>query len=101
VVPAVLDEAHICPFKFWFDNQIQDGMSYQNELFYRVLTTEIAARAHLYQYACRLSQSDRFVITANQNRCSLWVSLRNADCVALRFKDNPLPIQLRPPSTAS
>lgn len=101
MVPAVLDEANISTFKFWFDNQIQEGMSYQNELFYRLCTADVSARVYLYHYACRLSQSDRFVLTVNPTSCSLWISLRSADATMLQLKDFPLPTHWTPPSAAS
>lgn len=52
-------------------------MYYRNELFYRLHTVDIANRARLYHYACRLSQQSAVVVTASDERCSIWVSLRS------------------------
>jgi hypothetical protein len=91
VLPPVIDENQTFPFKFWFEDTIQDGMYYQNELFYRLHTVDIKARARLYHYACKLAQKDFVVVTADHDRCSVWVSLRSPSVSALVLRQKPLP----------
>jgi hypothetical protein len=101
VVPVVLDEADVFPFKFWFDDTVHDGMVYQNELFYCLLTVDTAARSRLYHYACRISQGDRLVLTTAPSTLRLWVSLRSANFMLLRLQEYPVPQELKPHSSSS
>lgn len=101
MIPAVLDESKIFPFKFWFEGEVQDGMAYQNELFCRLLTADVSERVRLYQYACHISDNDRLALSTSESKCSLWVSLRSIEMVRKRLDDYPLPLHLKPPSNAS
>lgn len=76
VLPPVIDEGDISPFKFWFNNSIQDGMYYRHELYYRLHTADISKRAKVYHYACKMAQQSAIAVTASQQQCSIWVSLR-------------------------
>lgn len=78
MLPFVVDERKILIFKFWFDNKVQDGLSYQGELFCRLQTLEIRYRPQLYHFGCKLSQQGTsVVISSGVNDCSLWISLRD------------------------
>lgn len=78
MLPLVVDEKKIFIFKFWFNGSIQDGMSYQNELFCRLQTFDIQHRAQVYHFACKLTQQNTaLVITSSAKACSLWASLRD------------------------
>jgi len=76
VLPPVISERDIFPFKFWFDGHIQDGMYYRNELYYRLHTVGISQRSKLFHYACKLSRKTTLVLTTNLRECSIWVNLR-------------------------
>ncbi|HEY9748870.1 MAG TPA: hypothetical protein V6C63_09335 [Allocoleopsis sp.] len=78
MLPFVIDERKILIFKFWFDGKVQDGLSYQGELFCRLQTLEIRYRPQLYHFGCKLSQQGTsVVISSSLNTCSLWISLRD------------------------
>jgi hypothetical protein len=96
VLPPVIEEGSAFPFKFWFDNGIQDGMYYRNDLFYRLYTVNLEHRARLYHHACRMAQSDLVVITATPKQCSIWVSLRSPSVTALSLRSQPLPDYIEP-----
>jgi hypothetical protein len=96
VLPPVVNEGKVFPFKFWFNNTVQDGMYHQNELFYRLHTVPLALRAQLYHYACRLAQRDNVMVTASNTHCSIWVSLRSPSVTALTLRRQPLPPFLQP-----
>ncbi len=98
MLPPVLEEGEYSPFKFWFDNSIQDGMYYRNELFYRLHTISSESRARLYHYACKLSKHDCVVVTTTDDTCSLWVSLRSPNIAALRLRRQMLPTFVYPHS---
>lgn len=76
VLPPVISERDIFPFKFWFEGNIQDGMYYRNELYYRLYTANISQRAQLFHYGCKLSRQSALVLTTSLRECSLWVCLR-------------------------
>lgn len=84
MLPEIVDEAKIRSFKFWFGDRIQEGMNYQDELFYRLHTADLEYRAKLFHMACRLSQRGaRLMLTVSTQSCSLWVSLRSQSVKAL------------------
>jgi hypothetical protein len=91
VLPPVIEEGNAFPFKFWFNNSIQDGMYYRNELFYRLHTIGLEHRARLYHYACKLAHHDTVIVTTTNDRCSIWVSLRSPSATALNMRNQPLP----------
>jgi len=91
VIPPVIHEQDCHPFKFWFNGEIQEGMVYRNELFYRLQTATEAHRAKLYQRACQLAQQEvahepTVVVTASEQAYSIWLSLRSANLC----QSNPL-----------
>ncbi|MBD1869793.1 hypothetical protein H6F88_28210 [Oculatella sp. FACHB-28] len=91
MLPPVLDEGAISPFKFWFNDKIQHGMYFRSELFYRLHTVGIEHRARLYHYACRLARHDAVIVTASDADCSVWVSLRSPSITALSLRSELFP----------
>lgn len=78
MLPLVVKENTIFTFKFWFDDQIQEGMNYQQEMFCRLYTLAPQFRAQLYQFGCKLTQNGTVVVISIADKhCSLWVSLRD------------------------
>lgn len=89
MLPELLNEDQIRPFKFWFNQGIHDGMSYHNELFYRWYTTDVGQRAKLYHFACKLSQRGATVVlTVSDSSCSFWISLRSRSLSVLNASDS-------------
>lgn len=84
VLPPVIREGDFFPFKFWFNNSIQDGMYYRNELFYRLYSVSLKHRAKLYHHACRMAQDEMVVVSAGDRICSLWISLRGSGASELQ-----------------
>jgi hypothetical protein len=83
VLPPVVDEASVFPFKFWLKDKIHEGMYYRSELFYRLYTADLSHRAKLYHHACKMSQQDDIVVTTTQQTCSIWISLRSPNASQL------------------
>ncbi|WP_216351429.1 hypothetical protein [Leptolyngbya sp. 'hensonii'] len=79
MLPLLVDEEDIFIFKFWLDNNIQDGMLYRNELFRRLREYDIAQRPQVYHLGCKLSQKALIVLSFTENKCSLWASLRDPE----------------------
>jgi hypothetical protein len=77
VLPIILSEDKVFPFKFWFANTLQEGIHHQDELYCRLTTFSAGDRAKAYHLSCRLAQTGAIVIlTLSTQRCGLWVSLR-------------------------
>lgn len=85
VLPPVIDEGKVFPFKFWFDDQVRDGMSYKNELYCRLGTVERVLRVQFYQYACKLSQQESVIVTTTGKTFSIWLSLRSSTVTAQKL----------------
>ncbi|MGF1458203.1 MAG: hypothetical protein ACFBSG_04185 [Leptolyngbyaceae cyanobacterium] len=82
MLPKVIAESQVEPFKFWFNNSLQDGVHFQNELYFRLKESPISERGHLYQLACKLAQRGGDVfITVSRGQCRLWANLRNQKMV--------------------
>ncbi len=78
MLPLVIDEKKLLIFKFWFEEHIQEGMTYKGELFCRLQTFPIALRPQVYQLSCRLlRQGTLIALTSGSETCSVWVSLRD------------------------
>lgn len=93
MLPKVIPENQAQMFKFWFNGDIQDGMRYRNELYYRVQRWSSQDRPQLYHMACKLTQQGADVlVTVDGEHGSLWASLRNQKIVAAEFSAHlPLP----------
>ncbi|GEM_PF-5919820 len=59
-------------------------MYYRSELFYRLQTELIEQRAQLYYSACKMSRSERVIVTSTDETCSIWISLRSPNIANLR-----------------
>ena len=98
MLPFVIDERKILIFKFWFDNKVQDGLSYQGELFCRLQTLEPCYRPQLYHFGCKLSQQGTStVISSGINTSSLWVSLRDPAIKTMLANSETLDLPNVPP----
>lgn len=79
MLPPVLTEEECVLFKFWFDNQVQEGMVYDGELLCQICTLPATHRAQLYHYAYHLAKRDVVVISITDESCHLWISLRSSN----------------------
>jgi hypothetical protein len=78
VLPQILLESQLHLFRFWFNDSLQDGLHYQNDLYYRVRTVRADQRTRLYHLACRLAKRHAgIVVSAADDRYSLWINLRH------------------------
>ncbi len=93
MLPKVIPESQVQLFKFWFNGTLQDGIHFQNELYYRLKEQPVKTRGRLYQLACKLARNGADVLlTADDQQCSLWANLRNQKVAALAFSERlPLP----------
>ncbi|MGD1907642.1 MAG: hypothetical protein ACFB0C_16870 [Leptolyngbyaceae cyanobacterium] len=93
MLPQLIREDQVQPFKFWFNNGLQDGIRHRTDLYYRLQMHQLADKARLYQLACRLSRRGADVlITLDVSHCSLWANLKNQKVAALAFSSRfPLP----------
>jgi len=88
LLPKVVQEKQVQPFKFWFNDSLQDGVHFQNELYYRLRQMPGTERGPLYQVACKLAQNGADVfLTVSDESCSLWANLRNQKVVAGHVSD--------------
>lgn len=72
------------PFKFLFGEQLQVGIHFKNELYYRIKVVPIACRSALYRQAYGLSdQGADVLLTVGADDCCLWANLRNQKAAAV------------------
>jgi hypothetical protein len=77
VLPLVINEHQGAVFKFWFEDQLNDGLRLRNGLFRRVQTFDILHRDQAYALAYALGQqSVQTVITCSKTRYIVWVDLK-------------------------
>ncbi|MGG6295957.1 hypothetical protein ACQ4M4_16330 [Leptolyngbya sp. AN02str] len=91
MLPLVIDEGSISPFKFWFEDSIQEGMYCRGELYYRLHSADLKLRARVYHYACKMAIRETVVVTATDMNCSIWVSLRSQSLKPIAQRYQPLP----------
>ncbi len=65
-------------FKFWLEQDLQDGMQYQYALFQRIQTLEYSQRKQLYQQANQLAKKGAdILVTYEDTVCHLWLNLKH------------------------
>ena len=65
-------------FKFWLEEDLQDGMQYRYSLFHRIRTLDYSQRKKLYRYANQLAQKGAdILVTYDENDCHLWLNLKH------------------------
>ncbi|MBD2334576.1 MULTISPECIES: hypothetical protein [Desertifilum] len=94
MLPLVIDEQKIFPFKFWFEGNIQDGMYYNKELFCRLQVFDVRYRAQVYRFGVQICQQPETLvaIALSKETCSLWVSLRSPLVKTVLVEGVPLSI---------
>lgn len=92
MLPQIMPERRLRTFKFWFNRGLQDGLYYQNELYYRSKSVEAGQRSRLYQLACKLGEHNaNILLTTTEAQYSLWINLRNQKLAALTLSYSILP----------
>lgn len=82
--PPVVTEPQIKRFKFYIDQSVQDGMTYQNELYRLVKEFTITDYYAAYHCGCDLiGQGVPTVISVSQQHYLVWISLRNPVAASL------------------
>lgn len=77
VLPKFIPEDQVFVFNFWFDNTMQQGMYFRNELYCRIGEFPVDQRVYVYRAGCKLSRRRMSVVLTNAlDHCSLWVDLR-------------------------
>lgn len=88
MLPQVIADNTVQPFKFWFYDGLQDGVHFNNELYYRLKQTTADGRGPLYQLGCKLArQGADVIVTVGPDDCSLWANLRNQKVAASTFSE--------------
>lgn len=92
MLPTVVSENLITLFAYW-DEGIQRGMLFSNELYTQVKSYDLDSRLDAYRDGCELSTADAKVcITVSASGYTLWISLRAVSMLATNqhSKDNSL-----------
>jgi hypothetical protein len=77
VLPLVINEQQGVIFKFWFENQLNDGLRLRNGLFRRVQMFDVAQRDQAYALAYALGQQGvQTIITRSSTRYTVWLDLK-------------------------
>lgn len=98
VLPIIINETNVSPFKFWFENDLQDGIHHQDELYCRLRAFPVQERSKAYHLGCQIAKSGTIVVlTLSPEQCGLWVSLR--DPIARSVLSGQMPLNL--PGTSS
>ena len=76
--PLFVTEELTSMFKYWSDDQIHEGMTYDNELFRLTETYKTVDRKRMFDHAWALIiDGMKVVITASSYRYAVWVELRS------------------------
>ena len=78
VAPQLIPEQQMTLFKFYLDQVVQDGMTYQNELYRLERQFTVGDRLEAYQFGCELhKQGFLTLISASKQRYAVWSRLRS------------------------
>ncbi|MBD2152964.1 hypothetical protein [Leptolyngbya sp. FACHB-16] len=77
-----VSEQIVCPFTFYLNGQLRQGIRYANELYALVQEFSPEQRSLAYQKATNLAeQGQTVVITVSSSQYQSWISLRSPDCL--------------------
>lgn len=81
----LINEDLVSPFKFWRDNQVQQGMMYRSELFYCASKFKNHQRQQAFDFAWMLSckGAKQVIITVTRTYYTVWIGLRAPEGVSL------------------
>ncbi|MDJ1176592.1 hypothetical protein [Roseofilum capinflatum] len=76
-LPSIIQEQFVKPFKYWNDG-VQEAMSYQNEMYTYVRSYSQEKRLQAYGYACDMAEKNvRSCITCSEQGYKVWVNLKS------------------------
>lgn len=76
--PSIVSDQNILIFYFYFDQLVQEGMTYKNELYRLKKRFRNTQRLDAYQLGCELvEQYVPTIISVSRHHYSVWISLRN------------------------
>jgi hypothetical protein len=80
VLPVIVVEDLISPFKFWHEG-IHDGMLYRNDFYVSLCQFAPADRLQAHAKATQQSsQGFKVCVTVSQTHYTVWVELRSRLC---------------------
>lgn len=79
MLPKVLNEKQVHPFKFYLEGEIQQGMRHNGLLYALVSTFSLKERLKAYDVATRLTESDCRAVVTVSDQYSIWVPLTSAE----------------------
>lgn len=80
----LIREEQITPFKYWYNGGIQEGMSYQGEIYTLVEIYHISDRVLAYQQAQQFIQARIAVcLVRSKTRYALWINLKHCPDMSL------------------
>lgn len=79
MLPKVLNEKQVHPFKFYLEGEVQQGMRHNGLLYALVGTFSLKERLKAYDVATQLAESDcRAVVTVSDQYC-IWIPLTSSE----------------------
>jgi hypothetical protein len=79
MLPILLAEALIRPFKFFHDGQMLTGAYYRDGLYGLVYQFDPQSRTKVYQLGCELvNQGVPVIITASETHYAIWIGLHSS-----------------------
>jgi hypothetical protein len=91
VLPIIINESNVSPFKFWFENGLQNGIHHQDELYCQLSSFPVKERSKAYHLGCKIAQGGTIVVlTLSPDRCGLWISLRDPLARSVLSGETPL-----------
>ncbi len=83
MLPLVLSHELIHPFKFWHEQNLQEGMCFGKELYQLVGQFKTDERQKAFSVAVELAETGKQIcVTCLRSRYCVWVSLRSQTTAA-------------------
>ena len=79
MLPKVLNEKQVHPFKFYLEGEVQQGMRHDGLLYALVSTFSLKERLKAYDLATRLAESECRAVVTVSNQYSIWIPLTSAE----------------------
>ena len=79
MLPKVLNEKQVHPFKFYLEGEVQQGMRHDGLLYALVSTFSLKERLKAYDLATQLAESDCRAVVTVSDQYSIWIPLTSAE----------------------
>jgi hypothetical protein len=87
MLPTLLAESLVHPFKFCLEEQVCQGMRHETEIYGLVAEFARQDRLKAYQKACELNEEGLGIVaTASPDRYALWLNLKLPDAEKWLFQ---------------